>query len=252
MKTYKKERLPWFKEDPKQPRKEFPLITLQQLNASLIVRQLKPLLAKPDGTIIDGARRYRAALLGGISELDVIVTDELLDDSAMQEIQLVSAMHTADLTPWEKSQGCLELLRLHPGWQHKELAKCLNIDSGYVTKLLAAEKCDAEAREAFKAGKLGVNDMYELSRKEVEEQRQWLAGKLGGKVRKRAEAAERTAKVKVALPGGVTVTLAGKSMSWDEIILTLTECTKEARKAQNSAVSVKSWSAVMADRAKGA
>ena len=45
-------------------------------------------LAKPDGTIIAGERRFRAATMVGLKELMVIVTDEPLTQAEIRAIQL--------------------------------------------------------------------------------------------------------------------------------------------------------------------
>jgi len=66
--------LSWFKANP-QVRKAFDDAELRALGESLRVRQLQPVLAKPDGTLIAGERRYRAAKLVGLESLQVIITD---------------------------------------------------------------------------------------------------------------------------------------------------------------------------------
>lgn len=63
----------WFKADPNQPRKTFDDAELRQLGDSLKAKQLYPLICKPDGTIIDGERRWRAAQLVGLEMLACIV-----------------------------------------------------------------------------------------------------------------------------------------------------------------------------------
>ena len=54
--------LSWFKTNP-QVLKTFDEAELRLLGESLRNKQLQPVLLKPDGTIIAGKRRYRAAKL---------------------------------------------------------------------------------------------------------------------------------------------------------------------------------------------
>ena len=57
--------LDFFKPDPGNPRRSSSRDELRELRDSLIKKQLVPLLARPDGTIIDGWRRWSAAKLDG-------------------------------------------------------------------------------------------------------------------------------------------------------------------------------------------
>ena len=67
--------LSWFKINP-QVRKFFDEADLRRLGESLKVRQLKPGLNQPAGTLIAGERRYRAASLVGLATLAVKIADE--------------------------------------------------------------------------------------------------------------------------------------------------------------------------------
>src|SRR6516225_8905255 len=129
--------LRWFKTDPKQPRKQFDEPELRLMGGSLREKQLQPLLARPDGTIIAGERRYRAAMLVGLASLQVIVTDEPLTEAEVRAIQLTENIHRADLTGYEKWQACRELMELNPDWQGKDLAEHLHLDPSMVTRLMS-------------------------------------------------------------------------------------------------------------------
>jgi ParB/RepB/Spo0J family partition protein len=106
--------LDFFKPDPGNLRKAFDIKELRELRGSMLKKQLVPLIAKPDGTIIDGERRWRSAMLDGKPErLDVIITDEAMTAAEIKEIQLVTALHRADLTPYEQFVGFQEWLVLN-------------------------------------------------------------------------------------------------------------------------------------------
>lgn len=100
--------------DPGQPRKQFPEAELRELGESMRVRQLQPVMARPDGTLIAGERRLRAAQLVGLPTIDVIVVDEPLSETQLRVLQLTENVHRADLSEGEKYRACAELLRLNP------------------------------------------------------------------------------------------------------------------------------------------
>src|ERR1039457_463375 len=99
--------LSWFKINP-QVRKFFDEADLRRLGESLKVRQLQAVLTQPDGTLIAGERRYRAALLVGLATLEVKIADETLDASQVKLWQITENIQRADLSGYEKWQGCAE------------------------------------------------------------------------------------------------------------------------------------------------
>lgn len=81
--------LSFFKPDPNQPRSHFTEADLRSLGESMLsLGQLQPVGAKPDGLLLWGERRLRAAQLVGIKELSVIVTERALSESEIRLIQL--------------------------------------------------------------------------------------------------------------------------------------------------------------------
>ena len=48
---------------------------------------------------------------GKPERLDVIITDEPMSPAEIKEIQLVTALHRADLTPYEQFLGCRDWWR---------------------------------------------------------------------------------------------------------------------------------------------
>src|SRR5262245_46456573 len=86
--------LAFYKEDPNQPRKSYDLEELRLLRDSLVKKQLVPLICKPDGTIIDGHRRYRAAMLDGKpTHLDAIIVEGNVTEAQIREMQLTLSLH---------------------------------------------------------------------------------------------------------------------------------------------------------------
>jgi ParB/RepB/Spo0J family partition protein len=233
--------LAFFKPDVGQARQTYDESELRLLGESLKERQLQPVLARPDGTIIAGNRRYRAAALVGLESLQVIIVEGELTTAQVRGIQLTENIHRSDLTPYEKWQACKELLDLN-GWQGKELAEHLHLDPSTVTRLLSPSRAIPEAQEALREGKLGISDIYAISKLPPEDQCGLLALKLSGATRdmleqqgrkKRASAAPtvRASKIKVPLVTGQIVTVAGDEISLEEAIEAASEAVKQMKQA---------------------
>ena len=229
---------------------------------SLCKRQLVPLLAKPDGTIIDGWRRWSAAKLDGKPErLDVIITDEPLTPAQIKEIQLVTALHRADLKPYEQFVGCRDWLALNPQATAKDLAAKIDRDPSTLVRVLSLSKCVQQVQQAAADGKLGTSDWYAISKVPEAEQEAMLAAKLAGTSRDQLEARGRKLRssvsgirvnrLKVPLGSqGRSVTIAGKNLSLEDTIEILQEALKSARKAQHESLDGKTWVQVMKQKAK--
>ncbi len=255
--------LSFFKADPGQARKHFSETELLSLGNSMkSLGQLQPVGAKPDGTLLWGERRCRAAQLVGLKELQVIITDRKLTDTQIRLIQLTENVQRADLSGHEKHLACAELMCMNPAWHLKDLAEALHLDPSMVTRLLSPSKCIAAVQEALAAGKIGISDCYALAKLDQADQPAMLALKLSGASRDAIEAAGRktrtvgtpavkVARVKIAMPQGATVTISGKDVSMAQVVELLTETLKEARKAAES-YDVKTWIRMMADKAKAA
>lgn len=260
MTTLTNKPLNWFKVAP-QARQHFDDADLRQLGESLKVKQLQPVLARPDGTLIAGERRLRAATLAGIPELMVVITDEPMTESQLRIFQLTENVHRADLRDAEKWHACEELLRLNPGWNNKDLAANLKLGESTVTKYLAPSRCTPEVQQALEEGRIGITAAYEISRAAVADQVELLHLKLTGtsrdglaeRVRKQKRDSVSQARIKriaCPLPSGATVVVSGEELSLDDIIEALGEAHKEARKAREQRLDAKTFSAVMRDKAR--
>jgi ParB/RepB/Spo0J family partition protein len=260
MATLTNKPLNWFKVAP-QARKHFEEADLRLLGESLKVKQLQPVLAKPDGMLIAGERRLRAATLVGLTELQVVITDEPMTESQLRIFQLTENLHRADLRDSEKWRACEELLRLNPGWANKDLAAHLKLGESTVTKYLAPSRCIPEVQQAVEAGHVGITAAYEISRAPAEQQGELLRMKLSGASRDglaeqvRKQKRDGTPQVRVKriacpLPSGVSIVASGKELSLDDLIEALAEAQKEARKAREQGLDAKTFSAVMTDKAK--
>lgn len=254
--------LSWFKPDPKQPRKRFDEADLDRLGDDMLSRGvLVPLLARSDGTLIDGERRWRVAQAKGIKELPVIVTDKALPEKELRGIQLATVFHRTDLSGYERWMACAELMCANPSWQMKDLAGFLHLDASTVTRLLSPSQCIPAVQEALKEGKLGISDCYAISKLPESEQAALLAMKLSGASRDAIEQAARkqrngnapvikVARIKCPVANGAVVQISGEGISLNDAIEAAQEWIKEARKASEQGLDAKTFERVCRDKAK--
>lgn len=250
--------LNWFKTNP-QVRQQFDEADLRRLGESLMVKQLQPVLCQPDGTLVAGERRWRAAMLVGMTHLEAKVADEPLSVTEVRIWQLVENMLREGLTGHEQWQGCRELLEMNPTWRQKDLAARLHLTESMIVRLLSPSKCSGPWQEALRDGAVGISDCYAASKLPAENQAGLLALRLSGATRDAIEAAGRksrqpstpvvrTRKIKCALASGIDVTASGKEMTLDELIEAFAEAGKEARRARDQGLHAKTFASAMRDR----
>lgn len=248
----------FFRPDPANPRKAFDDNDLKLLGASLRKKQLVPLIARKNGLIVDGERRWRAARLASLTSLDAVLVEDTATDAEAREIQLVTALHRADLRPWEVFCGFVDWLKLHPGKNGKDLAAAVDRSEAAVSMTLSLSRCIKRVQEAAEAGQIGLKDWYTLSQMPQDQQEAALMARLRGESVAAAKRAARgingvrTAKVKCAMPSGVTVTLVGngEGLTLGEMIEELTQLVKEMKRADEQGLDSKTFAAVMRDRAR--
>lgn len=252
--------LSWFKTVP-QARTHFDETELRLLGDSLKVKQLQPVLAKPDGTLIAGERRFRAATLAGLKELEVVIAEEALTETQVRIFQLTENVHRAELTDAEKWRACEELLRLNRGWTNKNLAQHLKLSESAVTKYLSPSRCAEDVQEALESGRIGITTAYEISRADAGQQTELLRLKESGasrdglaehlrKQRKASTPQVRAKRIHCPLASGVTIAVSGDDLSMDEVIEALGDAQKEARKAREQKLDVRTWQRVMRDKSR--
>lgn len=223
--------------------------------------QLQPVGALANGPLIFGHGRFLAAQKAGIKSLEVKVYPADLTETQVRLIRASENLHRKDLTGWQKFTLCSELLCGNPGWELKDLAKALNQDPSTITRLMSPLKCIEAWQEALRDGKVGISDVYAASKHPHPRQVGMLAFKLAGATRDQLEEAGRKAsrvptqqvklaRVRCPLSAGTLVTVQGAEMDLDGVIEALQGALDAARKANKESLDVKTWSRVMADRAK--
>ncbi|MGH7173852.1 MAG: ParB/RepB/Spo0J family partition protein [Gemmataceae bacterium] len=254
--------------DPKNPRKAASSEDLR-LELRLLGQDMKrrgvlvPLLVLRNGDVyivIDGHRRREAALLVGIEKLPCIVLEKDVTEAEIREAQLVLPLHSQTLTPYEVYCGAKNWLNLHPGNNAKHLANAINRSEGYVSLVLSLDKCIPAAKQAAAEGKISLKDWHVIS--QAEDQAAALAAKLGGasseelkRLRRGRNGADskptvRLSRFKYPLPSGVEITVAGKELSIGDLIDALGELVKEAKKAGDQGLDIKTLVAMAKDKAR--
>ena len=219
------------------------------------------------GIPIFGFRRL-AAIRFGISEglavpekIPTLLFPPSTTRSQIQVINLTENMQRLDLSDPEIYRSLHELMALNPGWDRKALATHLSKDPSTITRWLSPDDLAESAKQAFLDGKFGFSKAYAIAKLPKEQQPPLLDLTLGGatrddlerRVRKERVAgkpAVRASKTKISLGSGVTVIVTGAEVSLDEAIDALAEAIKEAKKAREQSLDIKTFAAVMHDRAK--
>jgi len=98
------------------PRQNFPEESLKSLGESMLSHgQIDPIIVRPKDDyyeLVVGERRWRAAQLVGMSEIEAKIQD--LDDSACHELRLIENTHREDLTGVEKGDAVFTLMEKYP------------------------------------------------------------------------------------------------------------------------------------------
>jgi len=218
-----------------------------------------PVIAKPEGMLIDGERRWRAAKLGGVEHLDTIITEGVLTDAEVKEIQLIT-LQRVDLKPYEFYLACKEWMKA-PGAKAQELAPHIGRDVSHVSRILSLSKCIPAVVEAAEAGLLGISDWVAISKVSEQEQHVLLAAKRSGASRDDLERKGRKARNghapvikarswKVPLASGVTFSIQGAE-SFDAAIEAILELQKKLKHARDKNWDEKTAQKVWRDEAKG-
>lgn len=211
--------------DPDQPRKSFPEDSIERLSRSLTgVGQLIPIIVRYVASedrylIVDGERRYRAALLTPLTDLTCVVDSEATRDTIL-EIQLVVNALREDVNPMEQARAWQRLAESRK-MTHRALAEMLNYDHTVIGRKISLLGLPDDIQAAIEAGEItqeqgiGINQVDDpirqaelaarakagdLTRAELrKETKKRTAGK-GGKTKGKAKVAtKRTFKADAGL-----------------------------------------------------
>ncbi|MDZ4858033.1 MAG: ParB/RepB/Spo0J family partition protein [Candidatus Hydrogenedentes bacterium] len=267
MREFNRKPLSWFKRGSNVRKSERSEIELLAIGQSMKDEgQHEPVIAAPDGTLLIGYGRLKAAQMVGLESLEVIITDEVTDEGRRVLIQAQENMLRHDLTDFEKACIVERLRALFPKWSSRDLAQHLHVDPSTVTRLDAASKVVPEVRQALEAGNIGITHLYEMSKTSEPEQRRLLALALAGASRDaieregrklrsglskddRLRPVVRLNRLRVPMRGAI-ISIAGGELSLDDVIEVLSEVLKQARKSREENLDARTWQRVMSDRAR--
>lgn len=143
--------------NPYQPRKQFKLEDLADLEASLKSSGLlQPIAVRriPDGAgyeLIAGERRLRAAAHLGWPDIPAVVKE--IDDRALLTLALVENLQRADLNPLEEAEGYAQLIREFQLTQ-QQVAEIIGKDRSTIANMLRLLSLPASIRRMLQDGQL--------------------------------------------------------------------------------------------------
>lgn len=185
--------------DPDQPRKFFSDESIEHLAASLKkTGQLQPIRVRwNEGlgkwVIISGERRYRAALLAGLTTISCSFADRPLTESEIRQESLIENLLREDLRPVEAAHGYQQLMDMND-WTMQQVADALAVSKGAVSKALSLLKLPEDIQERVEQGDISPSAGYEVSRMKDESAQRELAARIMKEGLRRDEAGEAVGK----------------------------------------------------------
>jgi ParB family transcriptional regulator, chromosome partitioning protein len=152
-------RLSEIRPNPYQPRKEFKLHELSELQASLKASGLlQPITVRPAaaGTgyeLIAGERRFRAATALGWAEIPAVV--KTIDDKTLLTLALIENLQRSDLNPLEEAEGYKRLVDEF-ALSHAQVGEVVGKDRSTVANLLRLLQLPAAARRLLGEGAISL------------------------------------------------------------------------------------------------
>jgi ParB/RepB/Spo0J family partition protein len=246
--------------DAEQPRKHFDEADLQALGQNLkAVGQQYPVIVYPDGDrwrLADGERRWRAAQLVGITELDALIVPEKPTPLALHMVQISLEAHKKGLSPMELC-NFLHQIRTERSWSVTELATNVQMKQPVVSKLLGYLRLDPQIQALLHAGKLDTERAFIISQEpDRAKQRAMLedAGKLTrDQLRQRVKAkgaAEAKAQAAKFVMPGVVVGIEANGLTLPMAIEVFLETAKLLKKYLGQRLDIVTVQRVMRDQAR--
>lgn len=152
-------RLSEIRPNPYQPRKEFKLEELAELQASLKASGLlQPITVRPapSGTgfeLIAGERRFRAASALGWPEIPAVV--RTIDDKTLLTLALIENLQRSDLNPLEEAEGYKRLVDEF-ALSHTQVGDVVGKDRSTVANLLRLLQLPAAVRRLLGDGTISL------------------------------------------------------------------------------------------------
>lgn len=150
-----------------QPRKSFDEETLRQLADSIRENGIiQPIIVRSmsNGSyqIIAGERRWRAAQIAGLSDVPVLIRDDLSEEQIMQ-FAMIENLQRENLNPIEEALGYRELIDRHKMTQEK-LARAIGKARSSIANSLGLLSMPEEVQELLKNGELSAGHCKALKK----------------------------------------------------------------------------------------
>jgi ParB family chromosome partitioning protein len=155
--------------DPDQPREEFDKEALERLARSMKTRgQLQPIRVRWEQSrgiylILAGERRWRAAKLAGVPELQCVIHEGILANDERLALQLVENALRDDLKPVEQARAYRKLMEAR-GWTMTDLASELNLHQTTVSRALALLELPQSVQHQVEQGTLAPSIAAEIAK----------------------------------------------------------------------------------------
>ncbi|MDZ7631830.1 MAG: ParB/RepB/Spo0J family partition protein [Gemmatimonadaceae bacterium] len=152
-------RLSEIRPNPYQPRKEFKLEELSELQASLKASGLlQPITVRPSPNgsgfeLIAGERRFRAATALGWTEIPAVV--RTIDDKTLLTLALIENLQRSDLNPLEEAEGYKRLVDEF-ALSHTQVGEVVGKDRSTVANLLRLLQLPAAVRRLLSDGAIAL------------------------------------------------------------------------------------------------
>lgn len=152
-------RLSEIRPNPYQPRKEFRLEELSELQASLKASGLlQPITLRPSPTgtgyeLIAGERRFRAASALGWTDIPAVV--RTIDDKTLLTLALIENLQRSDLNPLEEAEGYKRLVDEF-ALSHTQVGEVVGKDRSTVANLLRLLNLPAAVRRLLSDGAISL------------------------------------------------------------------------------------------------
>jgi ParB family chromosome partitioning protein len=230
--------------------------------------QLQPIRVRREGDIhvvVAGERRLRAARLSRrFTTIAAIIEDGELDAAGVLHRQLVENCQKEDLKPLEKARAIKELME-RTGKSAAETASMLGFSCGTVSKLLTLLELPEQIQWQVRDGVIPATAAYELSHVADTFEQVALAQRIAqgltrdgltgivkrSRSREHRDKPERPARVRVELPAGRSITLAGPGLDdIDTLVQWLEELLGKARKLRPKGLALGTFVRLLKDEAK--
>jgi ParB family transcriptional regulator, chromosome partitioning protein len=164
--------------NPSNPRKTLSNEAMNELAESIRAHGiLNPITVRPSGSdyvIVAGDRRFRAALLVGLSEIPCIIREISAEDAYVET--LLENLQREDIPPEEEAAGLL-LLFTERQWTKRQIAQAIHKSDRYVSTRIRVFE-DPILAQPVKSGKIAVSTAEELLKVQDPEARSALVDDL--------------------------------------------------------------------------